>query len=124
MCLVLRLLLNYEAMGQAAYQDEAIRALNALRAERGNPPMSQNPALMEAAMVQAQRMAAAGHSFHSENPPGCESVGRVPYFWPAHVLGENLAYHVTQFIADGHRVNVGIAVVRSGSNLFAVMIGN
>jgi len=72
--------------------------------------MAANSVLMAAALTQAQLMAAAGRSFHNENPPGCESVCYVPYFWPANVLGENLANHVPQFITDGHRVNVGIFV--------------
>ena len=115
---------DYEAMGQAAYQDEAIRALNALRAQRGLPPMVPNPALMASCLAQAQKMTAAGRSFHTEgNPPGFESVSHVPCDFPAQVLGEMLTLHVSNFLMDGYD-NVGIAVVRSGSTLYACMQGN
>ncbi len=115
---------DFEAMGQAAYQDEAIRALNALRAERGLQPMTVNASLMSTSLAQAQKMAAAGTSFHSEeNLPGCESVCRVPYNFPAKLMGETLAKHVTQFL-ESSRTSVGVAVVRQGNYLYAVMQGN
>jgi len=114
---------DYEAMGQAAYQDEAIRALNALRAERGLPPMTVNMTLMANSLAQAQRMVAAGREYHSTvDLPGCESVARVPYNFPAKLLGETLGKHVPQFLTDS-RSTVGIAVVRQGNYLYAVMQG-
>jgi len=119
-----RQLPDYEAMGQTAYQDEAIRALNAMRAKQGLAPMAKSDYLMSTCLAQAQVMAAAGRNIHSEFPPGCESVGFVPYDFPAQVLGEVLAHHVSQFLTDGDRVNVGIAVVRDGNYLYAVMQGN
>jgi len=79
---------------------------------------------MASCLAQARKMAAAGRSFHTEGvPPGVESVCYVPFDFPAQVLGEMLANHVPQFITDSHRVNVGIAVVRSGQYLYAVMQG-
>lgn len=118
-----RILPDYEAMGQAQYQEEAMKALNALRAERGLPAMAKSDYLMSTCLAQAQVMAAAGRNIHSEFPPGCESVGFVPYDFPAQVLGEVLAHHVSQFLTDADRVNVGIAVVRDGNYLYAVMQG-
>jgi len=114
---------DYEAMGQALYQDEAVKALNALRAERGLPPMTINPTLMANSLAQAQRMVAAGYEYHSTvDLPGCESVARVPYNFPAKLMGETLAKHVAQFLTDS-RTSVGIAVVRQGNYLYAVMQG-
>jgi len=110
-------------MGQATYQDEAIRALNALRAERGLPPMIVNAALMANSLAQAQRMAAAGYEYHSTvDLPGCESVARIPYNSPAKLLGETLGKHTPQFL-ESSRSTVGIAVVRKGNYLYAVMQG-
>ena len=115
---------DYEAMGQAAYQDEAIRALNALRAERGLPPLTVNATLMTNSLAQAQRMMAAGQEFHSTvNLPGCESVCRVPTNFPAKLLGETLGKHVPQFLTDS-RTSVGIAIIRQGNYLYAVMQGS
>ena len=115
---------DYEAMGQVAYQDEAIRALNALRAERGLPPLTVNATLTANSLAQAQRMAAAGQEFHSTvDLPGCESVCRVPTNFPAKLLGETLGKHVPQFLTDS-RSGVGIAVVRQGNYLYAVMQGS
>jgi uncharacterized protein YkwD len=111
-------------MGQATYQDEAIKGLNALRAERGLPPMTINATLMANSLAQAQRMAAAGKEFHStENLPGCESVARIPYNFPAKLLGETLGKHSPQFL-EACRSSVGIAVVRQGNYLYAVMQGS
>jgi len=56
-------------------------------------------------------------------PPGFEAVAHVPYNFPAQLLGEMLTNHVSNFLMDGYS-NVGIAVVRSGNTLFAVMQGN
>jgi len=110
-------------MGQTAYQDEAIRALNTLRAERGLPPMSVNTSLMATSLAQAQRMVAAGYEYHSTvDLPGCESVARIPYNFPAKLLGETLAKHTPQFLTDS-RSSVGIAIVRQGNYLYAVMQG-
>jgi len=111
-------------MGQALYQAKVIEALNALRAERGLAPMAQSPALMASCLAQAQKMANDGKAYHTEgNPPGFESVAMMPYYWPAQVLGENLANHVSNFLEPQYG-NVGIAVVRSGNQIFAVMQGN
>ena len=115
---------DYEAMGQATYQDEAIRALNALRAERGLPPMTVNVTLMANSLAHAQMMAAAGREFHTTvNMPGCESVARIPYNFPAKLLGETLGKHTPQFLTDS-RSSVGIAVVRQGNYLYAVLQGS
>jgi len=115
---------DYEAMGQTLYQTKAIEALNALRAGRGLAPMAQSPALMTSCLAQAQKMAAAGKAFHTEGiPPGFESVASMPYYWPAQVMGENLANHVSNFLEPQYG-NVGIAVVRSGNQIYAVMQGN
>jgi hypothetical protein len=114
---------DYESMGQAAYQDEAIKALNAMRAERGLPPMTVNATLMANSLTLAQKMAAAGSEFHStDNLPGCESVSRIPVSFPAKLLGETLANHTPQFL-ESSRSSVGIAVIRQGSYLYAVMQG-
>ena len=111
-------------MGQATYQEEAIRALNTLRAEKGLPPMTINPALMANSLAHANVMAAAGRAFHTEvNLPGCESVCRVPDNFPAKLMGETLARHTPQFL-EASRTGVGIAVVRNGNQLYAVMQGN
>ena len=114
---------DYEAMGQTLYQDEAIRALNALRAERGLPPLTINATLMANSLAHAQTMAAAGREFHTTvNMPGCESVARIPYNFPAKLLGETLGKHTPQFLTDS-RTSVGIAIVRQGNYLYAVMQG-
>ena len=111
-------------MGQTAYQTKVIEALNNLRAGRGLAPMAPSNELMATTLAQAQKMAAAGKSFHTEGfPPGFESVAKVPYDIPAQVLGETLATHVQNFLMDGYS-NVGIAVVRQGNALYAVMQGN
>lgn len=111
-------------MGQAGYQTKVIEALNALRAERGLAPMAPSAELTASTLAQAQKMAAAGKSFHTEGfPPGFESVAHVPYNFPAQLLGEMLANHVQNFLMDGYS-NVGIAVVRNGNTLYAVMQGN
>ena len=115
---------DYEAMGQTTYQAKVIEALNALRTGRGLAPMALSEELMASTLAQAQKMAAAGKSFHTEGfPPGFESVANVPYDFPAQLLGEMLANHVQNFLQDGYS-NVGIAVVRSGNTLYAVMQGN
>jgi len=115
---------DFEAMGQTAYQDEVIRALNALRAEKGLPPMTIDPALMSNSLAHANVMAAAGRAFHTEvKLPGCESVCRVPLNFPAKLMGETLARHTPQFL-EASRTSVGIAVVRSGNQLYTVMQGN
>ena len=115
---------DYEAMGQAAYQDEAIRALNALRAEYGLPPMTVSVTLMATSLAQAQRMVVAGREYHSTvDLPGCESVARIPYNFPAKLLGETLGKHTPQFLTDS-RSTVGIAIIRQGNNLYAVMQGS
>ena len=115
---------DYESMGQATYQTKVIDALNNLRKGRSLAPMAPSNELMASTLVQAQKMAAAGKSFHTEGfPPGFESVAHVPYNFPAQVLGEMLTNHVQNFLMDGYG-NVGIAVVRSGNTLYAVMQGN
>jgi len=114
---------DYEAMGQALYQEEALKALNAMRAERGLLPMTVNATLTANSLAHAQKMAAAGKEFHStENLPGCESVSRIPANFPAKLLGETLANHTPQFL-ESSRSSVGIAVIRQGSYLYAVMQG-
>gem|GEM_PF-5125062 len=111
-------------MGQTTYQTKVIEALNALRTGNGLAPMAPSDELMASTLAQAQKMAAAGKSFHTEGfPPGFESVAHVPYNTPAQVLGEMLANHVQNFLMDGYS-NVGIAVVRDGNRLYAVMQGN
>jgi uncharacterized protein YkwD len=111
-------------MGQAAYQTKVIEALNNLRAGRGLAPMAPSEELMASTLAQARKMAAAGKSFHTEGfSPGFESVAHVPCNFPAQVLGEMLANHVQNFLMDGYS-NAGIAVVRSGNTLYAVMQGN
>ena len=111
-------------MGQAAYQEEAIKALNALRAERGPPPMTVSTTLMANSLAHALKMAEAGKEFHStENLPGCESVSRIPAGFPAMLLGETLANHTPQFL-ESSRSGVGIAVIRQGNYLYAVLHGN
>ena len=111
-------------MGQTAYQTKVIEALNNLRAGRGLAPMTPSEELMASTLAQARKMAAAGKSFHTEGfPPGFESVAHVPYNFPAQVLGEMLTNHVQNFLMDGYG-NAGIAVVRSGNTLYAVMQGN
>ena len=86
--------------------------------------MTANSALMDATLTQAQKMAEAGRSFHTEGfPPGFESVAHVPYSFPAQVLGEMLTNHVQNFLMDGYS-HVGVAVVRKGNTLYAVMQGN
>ena len=115
---------DYEAMGQAAYQDEAIRALNALRAEYGLPPMTVSATLMEKSLAQAQQMVAVGYEYHSTvDLPGCESVARIPYNFPAKLLGETLGKHTPQFLTDS-RSTVGIAILRQGNYLYTVLQGN
>jgi len=111
-------------MSQAQYQEEAIRALNAMRAERGLAPMAKSDYLMSTCLDQARKMAAAESSFHTgEFPPGFESVSYVPYDFPAKVLGEMLTLHVGNFLAPESTL-VGIAVVRNGNRLYACMQGN
>ena len=101
-----------------------IEALNNLRAGRGLTLMVPSAELTASTLAQAQKMAAAGKSFHTEGfPPGFESVAHVPYNFPAQVLGEMLTNHVRNFLMDGYS-NVGIAVVRDGNRLYAVMQGN
>jgi len=115
---------DYESMGQATYQTKVIEALNNLRKGRSLAPMAPSNELMASTLAQAQKMAAAGKSFHTEGfPPGFESVAHVPYNFPAQVLGEMLTNHVQNFLMTGYS-NVGIAVVRSGNTLYAVMQGN
>jgi len=117
-------LTDYEAMGQAQYQEEAIKALNAMRAERGLAPMAKSDYLMSTCLDQAQKMAAAENCFHTgEFPPGFEAVSYVPYVYPAKTLGEMLTLHVGNFL-DAQSTLVGIAVVRNGNRLYAVMQGN
>jgi len=78
---------DYEAMGQAQYQEEAIKALNAMRAEQGLAPMEKSDYLMSTCLDQARKMAAVESSFHTgEFPPGFESVSYVPYDFPARLL--------------------------------------
>lgn len=115
---------DYESMGQALYQTKVIEALNAMRADRGLAPMVKNAALMSSSLAQAQKMAVAGRSYHTEGiPPGFESVAHVPIDFPAQLLGEMLTNHVVNFLQDGYD-NVGIAVVRNGNQLYACMQGN
>ena len=115
---------DYEAMGQTLYQEKAIEALNAMRAERGLALMSKSDYLMSTCLDQARKMAAAESSFHTgEFPPGFESVSYVPYDFPAKVLGEMLTLHVGNFLAPESTL-VGIAVVRNGNRLYACMQGN
>ena len=119
-----RTLTDYESMGQAGYQTKVIEALNALRAGRGLAPMAPSAELTASTLAQAQKMAAAGKSFHTEGfPPGFESVAHVPYNFSAQLLGEMLTNHVQNFLMDGYS-NVGIAVVRDGNRLYCVMQGN
>jgi len=115
---------DYESMGQAQYQEEIIKALNAMRAEQGLAPMAKSDYLMSACLDQARKMAAAENSFHTDGfPPGFESVSYVPYDFPAKVLAEMLTLHVGNFL-DAQSTLVGIAVVRNGNRLYACMQGN
>ena len=106
------------------YLNEVVATLNRIRAERGLAPMIMNNGLMESSLAHAKKMAEAGTSFHSDPPPGFESVGYVPYHvFTAQMLGEDLTTHVSNFTQDGY-FSVGIAVVKRGDYLYAVMQGN
>ena len=107
-----------------AYLNEVVATLNRIRAGRGLAPMVMNDGLMESSLAHAKKMAEAGTSFHSDPPPGFESVGYVPHHvFTAQMLGEDLTIHVSNFTQDGY-FSVGIAVVKRGDYLYAVMQGN
>ena len=100
-----------------------IRALNNIRAGLGLEPMREDPALMASSLEQAWKMARAGNCFHSESPPGCESVAYYPLrFFSAEAVGESLTYHVSDF-RQAEKTRVGVAVVRRGDYLYCVMQG-
>ena len=114
---------EYEVMGPE-YLGIIINTLNEIRAERGLAPMVMNADLMASSLAHAKKMAEAGTSFHSDPPPGFESVGYVPHHvFTAQMLGEDLTTHVSNFTQDGY-FSVGIAVVKRGDYLYAVMQGN
>ena len=79
-------------------------------------------ALSNECLVQAKKMAEAGRTFHAEFPTGSEGVARVPYNHPAVLLGDVMCTHVSDFL-DTDRVKFGIAVVKKGSHLYAVVQG-
>ena len=107
-----------------AYLNEVVAELNRIRAERGLAPMVMNPALMASTLTHAKKMAEAGTSFHSELSTGFESVGHVPHHvFTAQMLGEDMTTHVSNFTQDGY-FSVGIAVVKRGDYLYAVMQGD
>jgi hypothetical protein len=107
-----------------AYLNEVVATLNRIRAERGLAPMVMKPDLMASSLAHAKKMAEAGKSFHSDSPPGCESVGYVPHHVvTAQMLGEDLTTHVANF-TQAEFLSVGIAVVKRGDYLYAVMQGN
>jgi len=108
-------------MGQD-YLNGVLKGINERRAALGLAPAKLDSALSSLCLIQAKKMAEAGYDFHSDNPTGCEGVAKVPYNFPAELLGDVMCSHVPNFLDDG-RTKVGIAVVKKGNSLFAVVQG-
>ena len=107
----------------AAYLNTVISTLNSIRAGMGLAPMREDAALMASSLEQAWKMAQARDCFHSENPPGCESVAYYPErFNSVQTVGERLTYHSPGF-RQAENVKVGVAVVKYGEYLYCVMQG-
>ena len=99
-----------------------LKGINDRRAALGFPLATLNSALSEECLVQAKKMADAGHTFHSERPTGCEGVAKVPYHFPAELMGDQMCNHVAGFTYKATEV-IGVAVVKSGNSLFVVEQG-
>ena len=112
---------EYEILGQD-YLKGVLDGINERRSALGLPLAKLNSTLSNECLVQAKKMAEAGHTFHSENPTGCEGVAKVPYNYPAELIGDVMCSHVSNFL-DTDRINVGVAVVKKGNSLFAVVQG-
>lgn len=108
-------------MGQD-FLNGVLSGINSRRSELGLPLAHLNSALSTECLVQAKKMADAGNSFHSSNPSGCEGVARVPYNHPADLLGDVMCTHVPDFLYDS-TVKIGVAVVKKGNYLYAVVQG-
>jgi len=96
--------------------------MNDRRAALGYPLATLNSALSNECLVQAKKMADAGHTFHSEKPSGCEGVAKVPYNFPAELMGDQMCNHVADFTYEA-TTKIGIAVVKKNNSLFVVVIG-
>ena len=72
--------------------------------------------------MQAKKMADAGYDFHSEHPSGCEGTAKVPYNFPAELMGDMMCNHVADFTYEA-TTKIGIAVVKKNNSLFVVVIG-
>jgi len=96
--------------------------INERRSALGLPLAKLDSTLSSECLVQAKKMAEAGYTFHSEWPTGCEGVAKVPYNFPADLLGDMMCSHVADFTYEA-TTKIGVAVVRSGNSLFAVVQG-
>ena len=108
-------------MGQD-YLNGVLAGINERRSALGLAAAKLDSALSSECLIQAKIMAEAGYDFHSDNPTGCEATAKVPYNFPAELLGDLMCDHVPNFLDSG-RTKIGIAVVRKGNSLFAVIQG-
>ena len=96
--------------------------MNDRRAALGLPLAKLNSALSDECLVQAKKMADAGYDFHSDKPTGCESTMKVPYNFPAELMGDQMCNHVADFTYEA-TTKIGIAVVKKGNSLYVVIQG-
>jgi len=112
---------DYEILG-SDYSNGVLKGLNGQRAALGFPDAKLDSALSVECLVQAKRMAEVGYDFHSDHPTGCEGTAKVPYNFPAELMGEMMCNHVAGFTYAA-TIKIGVAVVRSGNSLYAVVQG-
>ena len=110
---------EYEVLG-LDYLNGVLKGMNDRRAALGYPPATLDSALSDECLVQAKRMADAERTFHSEKPTGCEGVAKVPYNFPAELMGDLMCGHVARFTYES-TTKIGVAAIKSGNNLFIVV---
>lgn len=111
----------YEILGQD-YLNGVLNGINERRKALGLPLAKLDSALTNECLVQAKKMAEDGREFHSEHPTGCEGVAKVPYNFPADLMGDMMCNHVADFTYEA-TIKIGVAVVKSGNSLFVVVQG-
>jgi hypothetical protein len=104
------------------YINGVLKGMNDRRAALGFPLATLNKALSDECLVQAKKMADVGYDFHSEWPTGCEGTAKVPYNFPAELMGDQMCNHVADFTYEATK-RIGIAVVKKGNSLYVVVQG-
>lgn len=133
---LLALLCALPLAGGAAEPEDAARALNALRSEKGRAPLAHSPALQRAAAAHADDMAAKGYFSHAgaDGSSTGERARAAGYGWC--FVAENIAKgqpDLTSVMAAweasrGHRKNMlareaqEFALARAPGNIWVMLL--